>query len=393
MPEFVVNDVIEFFPTDANGNPRDNWPRVEDGETYGYGQNQDDVTVYGGTIGRLYDNVTIIGVAKDTLRRGDIVTIEGVDYTVDALRAADLGVVVTDTDPTSGESLRPHIDPDGPAGPALAEARLVPVDGGETRFFAFLLEDWQSFVGQPLSGEIVEVDVSGMEPVRASRGEFVTFRREIEDFDVLCFVAGTRIATETGEVPIEDLKPGDLVRMRDGAHRPIRWIGKTRFGARALRSNPNLRPIRIAAGALGKGCPSAALSVSRQHRILVQSAIAERMFGTAEVLLPAHKLLGRPGVEVDDQCGEVEYWHMLFEDHEVVLSNGALTESLFTGPEALKAVSEAARREIEVLFPQITQPDFLPKPAGMIPASGRQMKRLVWRHTKNNKPLQAAIAS
>ena len=40
-----------------------------------------------------------------------------------------------------------------------------------------------------------------------------------------CFVRGTRIATTTGEVPIEALTTGDLVLTLDGAPRPVRWIG------------------------------------------------------------------------------------------------------------------------------------------------------------------------
>lgn len=42
---------------------------------------------------------------------------------------------------------------------------------------------------------------------------------------------------------------------------------------------------------------------------------------------------------------------MLFDQHEVILSNGAGTESLFAGSEALKSVGAGTGDEILALFP------------------------------------------
>ena len=49
-------------------------------------------------------------------------------------------------------------------------------------------------------------------------------------------------------------------------------------------------------GALGNGLPRRDLLVSRQHRMLVRSSIAGRMFGDKEVLVAAHHLTALPGV-------------------------------------------------------------------------------------------------
>ena len=111
------------------------------------------------------------------------------------------------------------------------------------------------------------------------------------------------------------------------------------------------------------------------------------MFGQSEVLIAANKLLGVEGFEVDHDTQEVEYFHMLFDQHEIVFSNGAPTESLFTGPEALKSVAPEARAEIEALFPEILEPDFIPVPARLIPEKGRRMRRLAERHQLNERPL------
>ncbi len=123
-------------------------------------------------------------------------------------------------------------------------------------------------------------------------------------------------------------------------------------------------------------------------RILVRSKIAQRIFNSDEVLLPAKKLLPLDGVEVvEDNPDGVECFHILFDQHEIIYSNGAATESLLTGPQALKAVSREARAELETLFPEICDPDFEPISARLIPDSGKDMRELVARHVKNNKPM------
>ena len=83
----------------------------------------------------------------------------------------------------------------------------------------------------------------------------------------------------------------------------------------------------------------------------------------------------------------VEYFHILFDRHEIVCSNGAWSESLFTGPEALQAVPPASAQEIKALFPEICEPDFEPVCARHIPETSKRMRKLVARHKKNNKPL------
>ena len=210
---------------------------------------------------------------------------------------------------------------------------------------------------------------------------------ETINFGIACFCAGTRICTKDGETPIEDLSVGDKVFTMDHGDQSIRWIGSTTLDAIDLAKNPKLRPIRIRAGALGQGLPVTDLMVSPQHRILVRSAIAERMFGTHEVLIPAIKLIGLMGIDRIEDMSEVTYWHMLFDTHEVIFSNGAPTESLFTGPEALKSVSPESRREIMSIFPELSDMSYIPKPARTIPERGKLVRKLVSRHQKNEKPM------
>ena len=207
------------------------------------------------------------------------------------------------------------------------------------------------------------------------------------NFGVTCFTRGTLIKTLVGEKPIETLSEGDKVLTMDHGYQPIRWIGSRKLKSPELEANPKLLPIKIQAGALGVNTPCSELSVSPQHRVLVRSAIVKRMFNTAEVLIPANKLTSINGVDVNTSVLEVEYFHMLFDRHEIVYSNGAPSESLYTGPQALKSLTPEAQEEIFTIFPELKNPDFYANPARLIPEKGKLMKKLSERHASNNKYL------
>ncbi|MDB6181521.1 Hint domain-containing protein [Paracoccus fistulariae] len=197
-----------------------------------------------------------------------------------------------------------------------------------------------------------------------------------------CFAAGTLIATTQGARRIEDLAPGDLILTSDHGPCPIRWIGATLVDAARLDLQPNLRPILIRAGAIGDGLPARDLVVSPQHRILIRSRIARRLLELDEALVAAKHLVGLPGIEVLNPPQGVTYYHMLFDRHELVLSNGAWTESLYTGPQAMNSVGAKARREILTLFPELAQAGFRPAGARRF-LTGREARQLVQRFSRN----------
>jgi hypothetical protein len=205
--------------------------------------------------------------------------------------------------------------------------------------------------------------------------------------DVPCFVAGTLIMTPEGPRPIEDLKVGDVVVTADNGPQHIRWIGTRHLDQAALRARPRLKPIRIEAGSLGDHLPQRDLFVSPQHRMLVRSPIAVRMFDAEEVLVPAHILVGVPGISIADDTRAVTYVHLLFDRHEIIYAEGAPSESLLTGAQALSSVHPDARAEILELFPELDQRNYVPLAARRIPEKGKRARALVHRHIKNARPL------
>ena len=106
----------------------------------------------------------------------------------------------------------------------------------------------------------------------------------------------------------------------------------------------------------------------------------------SDVLIAAIKLTALPGIFIDEDVEEVEYYHLLFDQHQVIIAEGAPSESLFTGPHTLSMLSNEAREEIFTIFPELRDLDYTMVPAAFIPAP-KQQKHLIARHGQNQQPL------
>lgn len=203
-----------------------------------------------------------------------------------------------------------------------------------------------------------------------------------------CFSAGTKISTSNGDIEVQDLRCGDLVHTLDHRLQEIRWIGRRTLIAIDLQRYPELRPIRIGTGALGGGLPERELIVSPQHRMMVRNRIANTMFGQMEVLVPAKHLLALDGIEVAADIEEVTYVHFMCSQHEVVLAEGAPTETLYIGKGSVGTLSREALDEIFEIFPTLRlglQMKLYPPPARHIvsPRDGRRFAGRISRRSES----------
>lgn len=168
---------------------------------------------------------------------------------------------------------------------------------------------------------------------------------DAENFEtVVCFARGTRIKTQKGQIPIEDLTIGDLVKTLDRGFQPIRWIGST-----TVAGQGKFAPVRITKGTMGNRRD---LWVSQQHRMLVADWRSELLFGEGQVLIAAKAMVDDRGVRIE-QVAEVEYFHMLFDNHEIVFAEGAASESFHPGKVGLGGMAVQTRAEIFSLFPDL----------------------------------------
>ena len=170
---------------------------------------------------------------------------------------------------------------------------------------------------------------------------------------VPCFTPGTLIDTDRGSLPVEALRPGDRVLTMDHGYQPVRWTGHRNVTAEELLRAPQLRPILISRDTFGPGLPERDLRVSPQHRLLLSGARAELVSGETEVLAPAVHLLGLPGVVQDAAAAGVRYIHILFDQHEIVRSDGLWTESFQPARAMLSGMDGAALTELLTLFPRL----------------------------------------
>ncbi|SIT91396.1 Hint domain-containing protein [Yoonia rosea] len=164
--------------------------------------------------------------------------------------------------------------------------------------------------------------------------------------DIVCFAHDTMIETNEGQVAVQVLRVGDLVRTKDNGLQPIRWIG-----SRTVDAVGRFAPIEIAADVLGNDRP---LVLSPQHRVMLSGWQAELLFGVPEVLVAAKHLVDDKKI-LRREGGTVTYFHMMFDQHEIVYADGAPCESFHPGHVGISGMDDAQRDEIFALFPELEQ--------------------------------------
>ena len=124
------------------------------------------------------------------------------------------------------------------------------------------------------------------------------------------------ILTDRGEVRAEDLAIGDMVVTISGEAKPIKWIGRRGYAGRFIAGKPEMLPIVVRAGALAPEIPVRDLWLSPGHALLLD-----------DVLIPAECLVNGLTILRAAVADQVEYFHLEFEGHEVILAEGAPAES------------------------------------------------------------------
>lgn len=167
-----------------------------------------------------------------------------------------------------------------------------------------------------------------------------------------CFTPGTMIATDRGPVAVEVLRPGDRLVTRDNGLRRIHWIGRRNIDYSELLIEPELSPVLVRAGAFGDGRPYRDMIVSPSHRFLIAPEQSFLTIDGNEALIAARHLIDRRMVRRATALG-VSYIHLLCNAHQVILADGAWTESFHPDDQIMRALGNSQRREILDLFPEV----------------------------------------
>jgi len=150
-----------------------------------------------------------------------------------------------------------------------------------------------------------------------------------------CFVAGTRISTDCGEVKVEAIRIGDKVRvlLGDGPEgdgvAPVIWVGRREVDCASHPAPGKVWPVRVSAGALGPGRPHTAVFLSPDHAIHVE-----------EVLIPVRYLINGSTI-MQVPVARVTYCHLELAEHEVLLAQGLPAESFLMMKDGWKYLDRA----------------------------------------------------
>ena len=153
-----------------------------------------------------------------------------------------------------------------------------------------------------------------------------------------CFLTGTHILTDKGEITVEKLKIGDKVLTAEGKLEPIKWIGKQTRQPHDLKNPLRSHPILIKAGALGNNLPHRDLYVSPDHAMFFEG-----------LLINAGALVNDISIIKTEPKEAFTYYHIELENHALLIAEGASAESYLPQNEHRLEYDNGA--EYEELYP------------------------------------------
>lgn len=190
-------------------------------------------------------------------------------------------------------------------------------------------------------------------------GQAIMWDFRVPDFatiTVACFTDESRILTEGGVYrSISELHAGDLVETKDNGLQPIRWIDKTLVSYETLKQFPNRRPIIFRENALGFDHPE--FKVSPQHKMFIYDEALREAIGCEEGLVPAKHLVNDNSILIDNSCDPVNYYHMMFEKHEIVCADDVWSESFYPGAYAVSHLEPHVKNKVMFHFPKLASYD------------------------------------
>lgn len=161
------------------------------------------------------------------------------------------------------------------------------------------------------------------------------------------FARGTRVAmADGGQVAVENLLPGQTLLTRDHGAQVLRWVGAVQMRAEGV-----FAPVSVLPGVMGN---PAALTVSPHHRLFLYRPDARPVAGVAELLVQARHLVDETRI-VRLRGGVVEYFSLVFDQHEVIYAEGVPCESLRVAPATLAQLPSALADPLRRAFPGMEQ--------------------------------------
>ncbi len=166
------------------------------------------------------------------------------------------------------------------------------------------------------------------------------------DMGLVAVSADAQVDTPLGKLAASDIVAGQMITTLDRGPIPALWAGvRTVSGAR-LHVIPQLRPVRIKAGALGNGCPSKDILVAARQRVLLRGTMALDLYNVSEVLVAAKDMVNGRSIFLDSRVRSVSYAMIMFDTHDVFRADGVMVESFHPGRANLDYLEPAQKDEV-----------------------------------------------
>lgn len=131
--------------------------------------------------------------------------------------------------------------------------------------------------------------------------------------------SGTQIATDSGWRPIETIAVGDLVMTFDHGLRRVVAVKRAAIWEGRANCPKAMKPLAVPTGALGNEFP---LLLLPEQNVMVESDLAEAVFGDAFAIIPAASLEGYHGISRVEPHQKIEVIQLVFAEDEIVYANG-----------------------------------------------------------------------
>ena len=143
--------------------------------------------------------------------------------------------------------------------------------------------------------------------------------------DLGSFPAGTRLHTTVGEVPVEEIYPGEQLITLDGEMVTVDRVTcrSVRFRKRSDRG----KPVLIPAGAIGGGFPARELVLPPHQLVGFADLSPVDQPGRVDVLIPAASLTTLPGARVMKGRRQMMLYSVITDRPALIYAEGTVTET------------------------------------------------------------------
>jgi len=134
--------------------------------------------------------------------------------------------------------------------------------------------------------------------------------------------AGTLVATQNGWQDVSMVQVGDMILTFDGGLQAVKEVRKDLAWQDDFFCPEHLWPMHVPAGTLGNREP---MTILQDQLVLIESDIAEEVFGDPFTLIKAEALEGYRGISRDRPAQIFEVFTLVFDTEQLVFAHsGAL---------------------------------------------------------------------